>query len=87
MNRVVGNGLQFQLQVTTLSNALRDEKLLKAARPEASNERMFKKGSVAANKREEWAVIVLEDVPSGAFICEWTGQYVLGGIYNYYFEV
>ena len=27
-----------------------------------------------------WDVIVLEDVPAGAFVCEWTGQYVLGGI-------
>lgn len=83
INRLVGKGLQFQLQVVLRSHNQEDEILsraTKASRLDRTAERTRDSQPAEMQRREEWGLVALEDVPAGAFICEWAGQYVLGGM-------
>lgn len=74
--------MQFQLQITSdLHDSRRGlgHRRLKAPRLDFA---AVDSPDGDGDSDGRWNVIVLEDVPAGAFVCEWTGQYVLGGLYG-----
>ena len=87
LNRVVGRGFQFQLhliqrkaQCDSNNNGIQSPPPLKTARLDTTIQVMSDNHhNINDMEPREWALVALEDIPIGAFICEWTGQYVLGG--------
>jgi hypothetical protein len=77
VNRVVGSGLQHQLHVQMRAGAATPAER-RAALDKPATRKGLSKAHGNSSALLDCVVVALEDIPEGSFVCEWTGQYVLG---------
>ena len=92
VNRTVGNGLQFSLQVCPVRIPVMQTTMGNKSAHHHSSMPIIQDQARGSHKRpvvdmsttkgpqdSKWTVVTLEDIPMGAFICEYVGQYIVGG--------